>query len=163
LGDGDPQVGHGDAARGEAQLGVVDQVADDGGVVVRCHNTCSFLVVLAFGADSLSAPAGSGGLVAGGVEGIGDAVVLAGLPDDRAGVVLAAVVDGHPDPEGEGDLALGDVAVADAVSAVGGHPEGGVEPVEGLLAGRLGWPVVVVVDPVVGLELGVLGGELVVG
>jgi len=102
-------------------------------------------------------------LVAGGVEGIGDAVVLAGLPDDRAGVVLAAVVDGHPDPEGEGDLALGDVAVADAVGAVGGHPEGGVEPVEGLLAGRLGWPVVVVVDPVVGLELGVLGGELVVG
>jgi hypothetical protein len=37
LGHGDAQVGHGDAARGEAELGVVEQVADDGGVVVRCH------------------------------------------------------------------------------------------------------------------------------
>jgi hypothetical protein len=37
LGDRDPQVGDGGAGVGEAQLGVVDQVADDGGVVVRCH------------------------------------------------------------------------------------------------------------------------------
>jgi hypothetical protein len=50
--------------------------------------------------------------VAGGVEGVGGSVVLAGLPDSRVAVVLAAVVDGHPDPEGQGGLALGDVAVA---------------------------------------------------
>jgi hypothetical protein len=31
LGDRDPQVGDGDAGVGEAQLGVLDQVADDGG------------------------------------------------------------------------------------------------------------------------------------
>jgi hypothetical protein len=92
--------------------------------------------------------------VAGGLDGVGGAVVLAGLPDGRVTVVLAAVVDGHADAEGEGGLAPGDVAVADAVGAVSGHPELGVEPVEGLLAGRLGWPVVVRVDPVVGLELG---------
>jgi hypothetical protein len=35
LGDGHPEVGDGDAALGEADLGVLDQVAD-GGVVVRC-------------------------------------------------------------------------------------------------------------------------------
>jgi hypothetical protein len=35
LGHGDPQVGDGDAGLGEAEFGVVDQVADDGGVVVR--------------------------------------------------------------------------------------------------------------------------------
>jgi hypothetical protein len=45
---------------------------------------------------------------------------------------------------------------------VGGDAEGGVEPVEGLLAGRLGWPVLVV-DPVVGVELVGLVGQLVVG
>jgi hypothetical protein len=74
-------------------------------------------------------------------------------------------VDGHADAEGEGGLALGNVAVADAVGAVGGDAEGGVQPVEGLLAGPLGWPVVVVVvvDPVVGVELVGLGGQLVVG
>jgi hypothetical protein len=38
-------------------------------------------------------------LVAGGLDGIGHAVVLAGLPDDRLAVVLAAVVDGHADAE----------------------------------------------------------------
>ena len=74
---------------------------------------------LAFGADAFRPPAGAGGLVAGGLEGVGHAVVLAGLPDVRVGVVLAAVVDGHADAEGEGSLALLDVAVADAVSAVG--------------------------------------------
>jgi hypothetical protein len=70
------------------------------------------------------------------VDGVGHAVVVAGLPDDGVGVVLAAVVDGHS--EGEGGLALLDVAVADAVRAVGGHPEVGVEPGEGLLASLLG-------------------------
>ena len=49
-------------------------------------------------------------------------------------------------------------SVADAVRAVGGHPELGVEPVEGLFAGPLGGPVVVVVDPVVGVGLEGLGG-----
>jgi hypothetical protein len=34
LGHGHPQVGHGDAVVGEADLGVLDQVAGDGGVVV---------------------------------------------------------------------------------------------------------------------------------
>jgi len=71
-------------------------------------------------------------------------------------------VDGHADAEGEGGLALGGVAVADAVSAVGGHTELRVEPVEGLLAGPLDWPVVVV-DPVVGVQLEGLVGQLVVG
>jgi hypothetical protein len=71
---------------------------------------------------------------------------------------LAAVVDGHADAEGEGGLALLDVAVADAVGAVGGHPEGEVEPVEGLFAGRLGCPLVVVVDPVVGVQVDGLVG-----
>jgi hypothetical protein len=120
---------------------------------------------LAFGADAFRPPTSAGGLGAGGLEGVGDAVVLAGLPDDRIPIVLAAVVDGHPDAEGEGGLALGNVAVADAVGAVGGDAEGGVQPVEGLLAGPLGWPVVVVVvvDPVVGVELVGLGGQLVVG
>src|SRR5215218_1620193 len=37
LGHGHPEVGDGDAVVGEADLGVVGQVADDGGVVVRCH------------------------------------------------------------------------------------------------------------------------------
>jgi hypothetical protein len=36
------------------------------------------------------------------------------------------------DAEGQGGLALGDVAVADAVSAVGGDAEGGIQTVEGL-------------------------------
>jgi hypothetical protein len=53
--------------------------------------------------------------------------------------------------------------VADAVGAVGGDAVGGIEPVEGLFAGRLGWPVLVVVDPVVGVQLEGLGGRLVVG
>jgi hypothetical protein len=30
LGHGDPQVGHGDAVVGEADLGVLDEVVDDG-------------------------------------------------------------------------------------------------------------------------------------
>ena len=66
------------------------------------------------------------------------AVVLTDLPHDRVGVVLAAVMDGHADAEAQGGLALGDVAVADGVGAVGGDAEAGVQPVEGLLAGPLG-------------------------
>jgi hypothetical protein len=81
---------------------------------------------LAFGPDSLWAMPGAGGLGAGGVEGVGDAVVLAGLPDDRGGVVLAAVMDGHTDPQGQGGLALLHVAVADAIRAVGGTPKVGL-------------------------------------
>jgi hypothetical protein len=77
------------------------------------------------------------------VEGVGGAVVLAGLPDDRVAVVLAAVMDGHPDAQGESSLALGDVALADVVRAGVGDPEGGVELVGGLLGGPLGRPVVV--------------------
>jgi hypothetical protein len=166
LGHRDPQVGDGDAARGEAEIGVLDQVADDGGVVVGCHNRCSLLLYwrwLAFGTDAFRHPTSAGGLVAGGLEGVGGPVVLAGLPDVRVGVVLAAVVDSHPDPEGQGGLTLGDVAVADAVNAVSGDAEAGVEPVEGLLAGPLGWPVVVVVAPVVGVQIEGLGGQLLLG
>jgi hypothetical protein len=95
---------------------------------------------------------GPGGLVAGGADGVGHPVVLAGLPDDRARVVLAAIVDGHPDAKGQGSLALGDVAVADAVSAVGGDAEGGVQPIKGLLGAPLGHSVVIV-NPVVGVQL----------
>ena len=91
---------------------------------------------------------GTRGLAAGGLDGVGHAVVLAGLPDDRVGVVLAAVVDGDADAEGEGGLALGEVAVADAVSAVGGHPIGGVEPVKGPLGLDLPDRMAVVVVPV---------------
>jgi hypothetical protein len=72
-------------------------------------------------------------------------------------------VDSDADAEGQGGLALGEVAVADAVGAVSGDAEGGIEPVEGLFAGPLGWPLVVVVDPVVGVQLEGLGGQLVVG
>jgi hypothetical protein len=45
LGDRHPQVGHGGAVVGEAQLWVLDQVADDGGVVVACHQILSVLVL----------------------------------------------------------------------------------------------------------------------
>jgi hypothetical protein len=70
--------------------------------------------------------------VAGGLEGVGGPVVLAGLPDDRVAVVLTGVVDGHPDPEGEGGLAVADRLAAVEAALVGGHAELGVEPVEGL-------------------------------
>jgi hypothetical protein len=96
---------------------------------------------------------GADELAAGGLDGVGGPVVLAGLPDDRGSVVLAAAVHGHPDPQGEGGLAVLDVAVTVGVVLVGGHPEVGVEPVEGLLGGPLGRPVVVVVDPVAMVEL----------
>jgi hypothetical protein len=41
-------------------------------------------------------------------------------------------VNRDADAECQGGLALGDVAVADAVSAVGGDAEGGIQTVEGL-------------------------------
>jgi hypothetical protein len=152
LGHGDPEVGDGDAVVGEADLGVLDQVADDGGVVVRCHE----LLLLAragsaFGADPLGAVPGAGGLGAGGVDGVGHAVVLAGLPDDRVGVVLAAVVDGHPHPQGEGGLPLVDGLVAVVGALVGGDSVVEVEPVEGSLGLADGIPE----------EVGVTVGELV--
>jgi hypothetical protein len=68
-------------------------------------------------------------------------------------------VDGHPHPQGEGGLALGDVAVADAVGAVGGDAEGRVELVEGLLGSPIGH-LVVVVDPVAVGEIQGLGGRI---
>src|SRR4029453_15031467 len=112
LGDGDAQVGDGDAGFGEADFGVLDEVADDGGVVVRCHGAAPSCWWLAFGADPFRSPTGAGGLGAGGVEGVGHAVVLAGLPDVRVGVVLAAVVDGDAGAGGGGGLARGGVVWA---------------------------------------------------
>jgi hypothetical protein len=106
--------------------------------------------------------AGAGDLSASVVDGVGGSVVLAGLPDDRVAVVLAAVVDSDADPEGQGGLALGNVSVVDAVSSVGGDAEGGVEPVEGLLGGPLGHSLAVV-DPAAVVELEGLGGQMLVG
>jgi hypothetical protein len=70
-------------------------------------------------------------LDAAGVEGVGHVVVLAGLPDDRVGVVLAAVVDSHPDPQGQGGLPLPDRLAAVVTALVGRHSIVGIEPVEG--------------------------------
>ena len=72
--------------------------------------------------------------MAGGLEGVRGPVVLAGLPDDRVAVVLAAVVDGHSDPQGQGGLPLPDRLTAVAAALVGGNPELGIQPVEGPLA-----------------------------
>src|SRR4029453_6944206 len=87
----------------------------------------------AFGAGPLRPPAGSGGLVAGGLEGFSHAVVLAGLPDHRLGVVLAAVVHGHSHAEREGGLPVANRLTAVAAALVGRDAELGIEPVEGLL------------------------------
>jgi hypothetical protein len=87
----------------------------------------------------------------GGLDGLRHAIVLAGPPDDRVGVVLAAVVDGHPGPEGEGGFPVADRLAAVGASLVGGDAIVRVEPVEGLL----------VVADGVALELGVGVGELV--
>src|SRR5215207_7356895 len=109
--------------------------------VAICSAPCSCCWWLAFVAEAFGSSAGAGGLVAGVVDGVGYAVVLAGLPDDRIGVVLAAVVEDHPRPEGEGSLPLLDVTVTNAAGAVGGDAEGGVEPVEGPLGLDLPQPV----------------------
>ena len=58
-------------------------------------------------------------------------VVLAGLPDDRVPVVLAAVVHRHPDPQGQGGLPLPDRLAAVVTALVGRHSIVGIEPVEG--------------------------------
>jgi hypothetical protein len=87
----------------------------------------------AFGPEPLRSPPAAGGLGAGGLDRLGHAVVLAGLPDDRVAVVLPCVVDCDPHAKRQGLLGLGDVAVADAVGAVGGDAEVGVEPVEAAL------------------------------
>jgi hypothetical protein len=89
--------------------------------------------------------------VAGVVDGVGGSVVLAGLPDNPVEVVLAAVMDGHPDPEGQGGLAVSDAVAAMQVVLVGRDTELGVEPVEGLLS---------IADGIPG-EVGVAVGELV--
>src|SRR5688572_19604197 len=82
----------------------------------------------AFGTDPLEAVPASGGLGAGDLDSVGDAVVLAGLPHDWVAVVLAAVVDGHPDPEGESGLAVADGLAAVVAGLVGGDAIDGVEP-----------------------------------
>jgi hypothetical protein len=84
------------------------------------------------------------------VEGVGHAVVLAGLPDDRVGVVLAGVVDGHSHAQREGCLALPDRLAAVVAALIGGDAVAGVEPVEGAFA----------IADVVAVELGVGVGEL---
>jgi len=45
LGDRDAEVGYGRAVVGEAQLGLVYEVADDGGVVVAGHQALLLLVL----------------------------------------------------------------------------------------------------------------------
>jgi hypothetical protein len=108
------------------------------------------VLVVSVRADPLRAPAGAGGLGAGGLEGVGHAVVLAGLPDDRVPVVLAAVVDDHPHAQGEGGLPLPDRLPAVLIALVRGHAELRVKAVEGAFA---------VADRVAG-EPGVGVGEL---
>jgi hypothetical protein len=117
--------------------------------------------------------AGPDQIAAGGVDGVGGSVVLAGLPGDRVAVVLAAVMHGHPDPQDEGGLPVLDGAPAVGVVGVGGHAELGIEPVEGLFGVPLSGRMRVVVDlvamvPLVGAvgvvvgpgaDLGVLGGQ----
>src|SRR4029453_18181963 len=66
-------------------------------------------------------------------DGGGGSVVLAGLPDDRVAVVLAAVVDGYPHPQGEGGFAVADRLATQRVALVGGDAVAGIQLVEGLL------------------------------
>jgi hypothetical protein len=96
-------------------------------------------------------PAGPGGFSAGGLDGVGGPVVLAGLPYDRVAVVLAAVMDRDSHPQGQGGLALADGLAAVVAALVGRDAVVGVEPVEGPLP---------LADRVAG-ELGVGVGELV--
>jgi hypothetical protein len=106
---------------------------------------------LAFGGDPFGPVPGPGGLVVGGLDGVGGPVVLAGLPDDRIPVVLAAVVDGHPHPQGEGGLPLPDHLAPEAAALVGRHAVVRIQPVEDAFSVADG----------VGLELGVGVAELV--
>src|SRR5512133_3934107 len=133
---------------------------------IRCSLLDAVRGGLAFGAHPFWTTAAPDQLAAGGAGGVGGSVVLAGQPHDRVGIVLAGDRDGDPGAEGEGGFAVAHALVAVGAVGVGGDAEGGVELVEGLLAGPLGWPVVVVVvvvDPVVGVHLEGLGGHLVLG
>src|SRR4029453_11594027 len=56
LGHGHAHVRDGDAVLGEAELGVFDEVADDGGVVVCCHDRCSLLVLVQRSGPTRSGP-----------------------------------------------------------------------------------------------------------
>ena len=104
-----------------------------------------------------------GRLCVGGVDGVGHAVVLARLPDNRVPVVLPTVVHGHPHAEREGGLPILQGSLAVGVVLVGGDPVVGVDPVEGLLGSPLEGPVGVVVDPVAVVQLvrpvGVIVGQ----
>src|SRR5215207_2932059 len=135
LGHGDAEVGDGGAGVGEADLGGVDQVAGDGGLVVGCHWLCSLLDAdgagLAFGAEPLGTMAATG-LEPGGTDGVGGPVVLAGQPHHRVGVVLAAGGDGDAGAEDEGGFAVAQGLAAVGVLGVGGDAVVGVEPVKGL-------------------------------
>src|SRR5215218_9148891 len=105
LGHGDPQVGDRGAGVGEAQLGGLDQVASDGGLVVCSHHG-SFVLVwgwwLAFGAEPFWTTAVPAQFEMGGAGGVGGSVVLAGQPHDRVGVVLAAAGDRDAGAQREG-------------------------------------------------------------
>jgi hypothetical protein len=67
------------------------------------------------------------------LDGVGGSVVLAGLPDDRIAVVLAALMDGHPHPQGEGGFAVADRLATLRVALVGRDAVAGIQLVEGLL------------------------------
>jgi hypothetical protein len=70
---------------------------------------------------------------AGGADGRGDPVVLAGHPHQRGGLVFSGDGDGGASAERQGGLAVLDGLVAVGVAGVGGDAEVGVEPVEGVL------------------------------
>jgi hypothetical protein len=91
------------------------------------------------------------GLGAGGTDGVGGPVVLAGLPHDRVAVVLAAVVDDHPHSQGQGGFAATHRLAAVVAVLAGGDPGVGIEPVEGLLG-------VADCDPI---EIGMAVAELI--
>ena len=98
-------------------------------------------MLVAFGADPFRPPTSAGGLVAGGLDGVGGSVVLAGQPHDRVGIVLARCRDGDAGAERQGGFPVADGLVAVGVVGVGSDAVVGVEPVEGLLqvaGGRLG-------------------------
>jgi hypothetical protein len=110
-----------------------------------CSAPCSWCW-LAFRAGPLGPVPGAGGLVAGGLDGVGGPVVLAGLPDGRVGVVLAAVVDGVPlgvgvgvevvEHVGQAGVVVAVAGVKVAAEAVGDLVEG---PVAELMTAEGGW------------------------
>jgi hypothetical protein len=88
---------------------------------------------LAFGAEPVWTTAAAGALEAGGADGIGGPVVLAGQPHDRVAVVLAAGGDGDAHAKGQGGFSVAQGLPSVGVVGVGGDAVVGVEPVEGLL------------------------------